>query len=113
MVNLLEEGIEEASQNFLNLGCTDLVAIHFPEGSYGQSSSGEKFSQGSLALPKGYIKGAAGAGDAFCSGVLLGVHEDWPLKNAFDWNLCRYCLYVRPDLHGWFTFARGLPGTGR
>jgi len=64
------------------------VAIHFPEGSYGQKSTGEKLRQGSLALPKGYIKGAAGAGDAFCSGVLLGVHEEWPLEKCLLTGTC-------------------------
>ena len=64
----MEEGIEEASSKLFELGVTDLVAIHFPEGSYGQRSTGEKLRQGSLALPKGYIKGAAGAGRC----ILLG-----------------------------------------
>jgi sugar/nucleoside kinase (ribokinase family) len=85
---LIEEGIEEASSKLFELGVTDLVAIHFPEGSYGQKSSGEKLRQGSLALPKGYIKGAAGAGDAFCSGVLYGVHEDWPLEKCLLTGTC-------------------------
>jgi sugar/nucleoside kinase (ribokinase family) len=85
---LLEEGIEEASSKLFELGVTDLVAIHFPEGSYGQRSTGEKLRQGSLALPKGYIKGAAGAGDAFCSGVLLGVHEDWALEKCLLTGTC-------------------------
>ena len=85
---LLEDGIEEASRKLFELGVTELVAIHFPEGSYGEKSSGEKLRQGSLSLPKGYIKGAAGAGDAFCSGVLLGVHEDWPLEKCLLTGTC-------------------------
>ena len=85
---LMEEGIEEASSKLFDLGVTDLVAIHFPEGAYGQKSSGEKLRQGSLALPKGYIKGAAGAGDAFCSGVLYGVHEEWSLEKCLLTGTC-------------------------
>lgn len=85
---LIEEGVMEASVKLFELGVTDLVAIHFPEGSYGQLRSGEKLRQGSLALPKGYIKGAAGAGDAFCSGVLLGVHENWPLEKCLMTGTC-------------------------
>lgn len=85
---LLEDGIEEASQKLFELGVSDLVAIHFPEGSYGAKSSGEKLRQGSLSLPKDYIKGAAGAGDAFCSGVLLGIHEDWPLEKCLLTGTC-------------------------
>jgi sugar/nucleoside kinase (ribokinase family) len=41
-----------------------------------------------LALPKGYIKGAAGAGDAFCSGVLFGVHEGWSLEKCLMTGTC-------------------------
>ena len=85
---LLEDGIEEASRKLFELGVTELVAIHFPERSYGEKSSGEKLRQGSLSLPKGYIKGAAGAGDAFCSGVLFGVHEDWPLEKCLLTGTC-------------------------
>ena len=70
---LLNAGIEETAAKLFDLGVGELVAIHFPEGSHAQSKSGEKVWHGSLALPKGYIKGAAGAGDAFCAGVLYGV----------------------------------------
>lgn len=85
---LLEKGIEEASSKLFDLGARELVAIHFPEGSFAQSVSGEKVWHGSLALPKGYIKGAAGAGDAFCSGVLYGVHEGWSLEKCLLTGTC-------------------------
>ncbi|MEK9632746.1 MAG: PfkB family carbohydrate kinase, partial [Opitutae bacterium] len=84
----LEKGIEEASSKLFDLGARELVAIHFPEGSFAQSVSGEKVWHGSLALPKGYIKGAAGAGDAFCSGVLYGVHEGWSLEKCLLTGTC-------------------------
>ena len=85
---LLNEGIEETASKLFELGVGELVAIHFPEGSYAQSKEGEKVWHGSLALPKGYIKGAAGAGDAFCAGVLFGVHENWPLKKSLLAGTC-------------------------
>ena len=43
----------------------------------------------SLNLPKGYIKGTTGAGDAYCSGVLYGAHEDMNLEEAM--KLARAC----------------------
>ena len=85
---LLNEGIEETASKLFDLGVGDLVAIHFPEGSYAQSKDGEKVWHGSLALPKGYIKGAAGAGDAFCAGVLYGVHENWSLEKSLLTGTC-------------------------
>ena len=85
---LLRDGIEEASSKLFELGVGELVAIHFPEGSYATSLDGEKEWHDSLALPKGYIKGAAGAGDAFCAGVLFGVHEGWDLKKCLLAGTC-------------------------
>lgn len=85
---LLNAGIEETASKLFELGVGELVAIHFPEGSYAQSKDGEKVWHGSLALPKGYIKGAAGAGDAFCAGVLYGVHENWSLEKSLLTGTC-------------------------
>jgi len=85
---LLNDGIEETASKLFELGVGELVAIHFPEGSYAQSKEGEKVWHGSLALPKGYIKGAAGAGDAFCAGVLYGVHENWSLEKSLLTGTC-------------------------
>jgi sugar/nucleoside kinase (ribokinase family) len=85
---LLNQGIEETASKLFELGVGELVAIHFPEGSYAQSKDGEKVWHGSLSLPKGYIKGAAGAGDAFCSGVLYGVHEGWSLEKSLLTGTC-------------------------
>ena len=36
----------------------------------------------SLSLPDGYIKGTVGAGDAFCSGVLIGAYQEKQLEEA-------------------------------
>jgi sugar/nucleoside kinase (ribokinase family) len=39
-------------------------------------------------LPDKYIAGTAGAGDAFCAGVLLGLHEGWELKRCLEAGVC-------------------------
>ena len=31
---------------------------------------------------------SAGAGDAFCAGALLGLHEGWPLKRCLQAAVC-------------------------
>lgn len=38
----------------------------------------------SLKLPRGYIKGSVGAGDAFCSGVLYAAWKGLPLAQAIE-----------------------------
>ena len=42
----------------------------------------------SLKLPKGYIKGTVGAGDAFCAGVLYAAETDMPLREALKLGAC-------------------------
>jgi sugar/nucleoside kinase (ribokinase family) len=58
-------------------GDMDLVAVHMPEGVYMRDRAGQRTSLGSFHLPEGFIKGALGAGDAFCAGMLYGLHEGW------------------------------------
>ena len=41
-----------------------------------------------MKIPEGAIKGTAGAGDAFASGVLYGLHENWPMRDALRLGVC-------------------------
>jgi sugar/nucleoside kinase (ribokinase family) len=41
-----------------------------------------------LNLPAKFIQGTAGAGDAFCAGVLLGFHEGWELSRCLLTGAC-------------------------
>jgi sugar/nucleoside kinase (ribokinase family) len=42
----------------------------------------------SLRLPDKYVVGTAGAGDAFCAGVLWGLHEGWDLQRCLQTGIC-------------------------
>jgi sugar/nucleoside kinase (ribokinase family) len=72
----------------LQQGVRDLVVIHFAEGAFGRTRRGEDVWQSSLNLPQGFIAGTAGAGDAFCGGVLLGLHEGWDLQRCLQTGVC-------------------------
>jgi sugar/nucleoside kinase (ribokinase family) len=72
--------LSEAAARLLALGVNEAVVIHAPEGGYARLKNGEETFVPSLALPPGFIQGAAGAGDAFCAGYLLGLHEAWPVQ---------------------------------
>lgn len=85
---LLKDSVEQIAENLFDLGVGEVVAIHFPEGSYAQSKGGGGVWHESLALPKGYIRGTAGAGDAFCAGVLFGLHENWTLEKCLLAGTC-------------------------
>jgi len=82
------KAIRASAQDLLDLGVRRLVCIHMPEGGYVRTKDGQEVWQPSLQLPEGYIKGAAGAGDAFCAGLLYGIHERWDLARSLRLGVC-------------------------
>lgn len=80
--------LRHAAGALLQQGVRELVVIHFPEGAFARTHNGEDFWQSSLKLPSNYISGTAGAGDAFCSGVLFGLHEDWDVQKCLLTGVC-------------------------
>lgn len=76
--------LRHAAGALLQKGVREQVVIHFPEGAFARTRKGEDVWQSSLKLPAKAIAGTAGAGDAFCAGILLGFHEDWELKKSLE-----------------------------
>jgi sugar/nucleoside kinase (ribokinase family) len=81
-------GLQQAASTLLDQGVKELVVIHFPEGAFARTRDGQDTRQPSLKLPANYIAGTAGAGDAFCAGVLLGLHEGWALQRCLETGVC-------------------------
>src|SRR5882672_2532625 len=80
--------LRHAAGALLQQGVRGLVVIHFPEGAFARTRTGNDVWQSSLKLPQDYIAGTAGAGDAFCAGVLLGLHEGWDLPRCLLTGVC-------------------------
>jgi sugar/nucleoside kinase (ribokinase family) len=80
--------LRHASGSLLQQGVRELVVIHFPEGGFARTRKGEDVWQPSLRLPDKFITGTAGAGDAFCAGILLGLHEGWELPRCLQTAVC-------------------------
>jgi len=80
--------LRHAAGTLLQRGVRELVVVHFPEGAFARNRKGEDVWQPSLKLPAGYIAGNAGAGDAFCAGVLWGLHEGWDLPRSLLTGVC-------------------------
>jgi len=80
--------LRHAAGALLQKGVRDLVVIHFPEGALARNRRGEDVWQSALKLPAKHIAGTAGAGDAFCAGVLWGLHEEWDLKRSLLTGVC-------------------------
>jgi sugar/nucleoside kinase (ribokinase family) len=64
------------------------VVIHFPEGALARNRRGDDVWQPSLKIPTKHIAGTAGAGDAFCAGVLWGLHDGWDLLRSLRTGVC-------------------------
>ena len=86
--NLDRAELRAAMQELLAAGVRERVVVHFPEGGCALDADGAWHEHGSVKLPADYIKGAAGAGDAFTAGVLLGWHEDRPVAEALRMAVC-------------------------
>ena len=78
----------DAVERLYQFGNMRLVAVHMPEGVYMRDRAGKRYSRGSLVLPEGYIAGAVGAGDAFCAGMLYGLHEGWDVMETAGLGSC-------------------------
>jgi sugar/nucleoside kinase (ribokinase family) len=87
--------LRHAAGSILQMGVRELVAIHFPEGGFLRTRKGEDHWHMSLNVPAKMIAGTAGAGDAFCAGVLYGLHEAWDLARCLHAGICAAtaCLF--------------------
>jgi len=80
--------LRHAAGALLQQGVSELIVIHFPEGAFARTRKGEDVWQSSVRVPAKHVQGTAGAGDAFCAGVLYGLHEGWELKRCLETGVC-------------------------
>ena len=72
----VNENLEKIARRLKELGVREKVIIHKPDCAV--CLSHDEFTVLlSYALPKGFIKGTTGAGDAFCAGALYGIYQGW------------------------------------
>ena len=77
-----EVKVKQVLSKLLEMGVSKRVIIHASCGAYGMDKSGNYEFEPSRKLPKGYIVGTVGAGDAFCAGALVASYRDLPLKDC-------------------------------
>ena len=91
------EALPEALGTLKELGVSTWAVIHSPEGGFGLDENNAYVEVPSLKLPRGYIKGSVGAGDAFCSGVLYAAWKGLPLAQAIELGTaCAACSLSQP-----------------
>lgn len=80
-IEISNSNLKLMAQKLMDLGVNERVIIHTPEVGVCLSRNGFSYLP-SYDLPKGYIKGTTGAGDAFCSGALIGIYRDYSDENV-------------------------------
>ena len=78
------ENIKKTMEMIMSEGVGQRVIVHCPEAGFCLNRSGEFTVVPSIKLPKGYIKGAVGAGDAFCAGCLYGIYKGFDDKKILE-----------------------------
>ena len=81
---LIRENFPKALKAMKEMGVSTWAVIHCPEIGCGLDENNNYVEVPSLKLPKGWIVGTVGAGDAFCSGVLYGAWKGMNLKEAIE-----------------------------
>ena len=82
------ENMPLALQKMKEMGVSTWAVIHCPEVGCGIDENGTYYEVPSLTLPKGYIKGTVGAGDAFCAGILYSAEKKLSMPEALKIGAC-------------------------
>ena len=74
------ENLPRIAEKLLEMGVRERVVIHQP--SLGLCATREGITTlPSCTLPRGYVKGKTGAGDAFCSGALIAIAKGYSAED--------------------------------
>ncbi len=76
------DNLKRALDSLMAKSNSEIICIHFPEGAYGTRRGEKPIFAPTHDLSKEYIKGTVGAGDAFCAGMLYGIHEEWEIEKS-------------------------------
>ena len=85
---LHEENMPAALRKLKEMGVSIWAVIHCPELGCGMDEHGNYHVFPSLQLPKGWINGTVGAGDAFCAGILYAAEMGMPMHEALKLGAC-------------------------
>ncbi len=78
------DNIRKAMEAIFDYGVREKVIIHCTEAGFLMNSDRKLLTVPSLKLPKGYIKGSVGAGDAYAAGCLYGLYKGFDDKYLLE-----------------------------
>ncbi|MFO7937815.1 MAG: carbohydrate kinase family protein [Kiritimatiellia bacterium] len=82
------KALSRAAQRIFELGVNEWTIIHCPAGALARNVDGKESVLGSIDVPAEHIVGTAGAGDAFASGALMGLHNSFPIEECLRRASC-------------------------
>jgi sugar/nucleoside kinase (ribokinase family) len=87
--------LEAMALRLVELGVPGLAVVHFPAGCVAAAPGGRTWRQGSVRLRREQVRSTNGAGDAFAAGVILGLHEGWPVERCLRLAVASAAACVR------------------
>ncbi len=88
-------GLEAMALSLVERGVSVLAVVHFPAGCVAAAPGGRTWRQGSVRLAREQVRSTTGAGDAFAAGVILGLHEGWPVEQCLRLAVASAAASVR------------------
>ena len=74
--------LERMARGLVNAGVRSLAVVHVPAGAVAVASDGRAWRQPSVLVEPTRVRSTTGAGDAFASGVVYGIHDDWAVEES-------------------------------
>ena len=87
--------LEAMALGLIERGVSALAVVHFPAGCVAAAPGGQIWRQGSVRLSRDQVRSTTGAGDAFAAGVVLGLHEGWPVERCLRMAVASAAACVR------------------
>lgn len=84
--SLNEQNVFAIMKKLMAMGINEKLVVHCPEKGFSLDKNGNFVSVASRKIPKGFIKGSVGAGDAFCAGCLYSLYNDYSDEQMLDFS---------------------------
>ena len=78
------DNLRKAMETIIDCGVREKVIVHCTEAGFLMNSDKKLITMPALRLPKGYIKGSVGAGDAYAAGCLYGLYNGYDDKYILE-----------------------------
>jgi len=116
--------LEAMALGLIERGVSALAVVHFPAGCVA-AAGGRIWRQGSVRVPREQVRSTTGAGDAFAAGVIMGLHDGWPVERCLRLAVASAAACVRSPRTsdgikraedclaeaGWAGYRPGTPGS--